>query len=247
MTAGLPEARDRGTEPVPRPPSRAAVSAPSQTGDVPLEALQPVEVEVVRGLVEQEDVVARQQQRRQAGAGGLAAGQRRHRHVERDPERHVVRNGSRTLVEVRAAEGEPAVERGGVGVVRTGRAGPQRLRGGVHRRLGVRDAGPAGEERDHGLAGAPVGFLRQVPDRGRRRADGHRALLRSGLPGEDAQQRRLAGAVRPHEADDVTRGEHEVETGEQDAGAVSGGQAGGLDGGTHLQRTVPGVTAGPDG
>ena len=176
-----------------------------------------------------------------------------HRHVERGPqgrwddEPDVVRNGSRAFVEVRAAEGEPAVERGGVGVVRAGRAGPQRLRGGVHRRLGFRDAGPAGEERDDGLARAPVGLLRQMADRGRRRADGDRALLRSDLPREDAQQRGLARAVRPHEADDVTRGEHEVETGEQDAGAVARRKARGLDGGTHLVRTVPGVTAGPDG
>ena len=73
------------------------------------------------------------------------------------------------------------------------------------------------------------------------RADGDRALLGLGLAREHAQQRGLAGAVRPDEADDVAGGEHEVETGEQDAGAVAGGEAGGLDGGTHLgQRRYPG-------
>ena len=202
-----------------------------QPGDEPLEALQPVEVQVVGRLVEQQHVVARQQQRRQPGPRGLPAGQRRHRGVERDAEPDVVRDGARALVEVRAAEGEPAVERGGVGVVRARLAGPQRLGGGVHLRLGLRDPGPAGEERRHGLAGPPVGLLREVPDRRGRRADADRALLRDGLPGEEAQQRGLARAVRPDQPDDVARGEHEVEPGEQDAGAVTGGEAGGLQGG----------------
>ena len=62
-----------------------------------------------------------------------------------------------------------------------------------------------------------------------------------GLPGEEAQQRGLARAVRPDQPDDVAGGEDEVEPGEQDAGAVTGGQAGGLQGGAHLALpTVPG-------
>ena len=59
-------------------------------------------------------------------------------------------------------------------------------------------------------------------------------LLGRGLPGEDPQQRGLARTVRPHQPDDVPRREHEVEPGEQDAGAVTGDEAGGLQRGAHL-------------
>ena len=215
----------------------------AEPGDEPLEALQPVQVEVVRGLVEQQHVVARQEQRGQPRTGGLPAGQRRHRHVQRDAEPDVVRDGARTFLEVRAAEGEPAVQREGVRVVGARGAGAERLRGRVHLVLRTGDPGPAGEERRDRLPGPPVGLLRQVPDRGRRRAEDDGALLRRRLPGEHAQERRLAGAVRAHEADDVAGGEHEVETGEQHAGAVAGGEVGGLQGGAHLVGTVPGVAA----
>ena len=47
--------------------------------DEALEPREPVEVEVVRRLVEAVDVMAREQERREPGARGLAAG----RHVER--------------------------------------------------------------------------------------------------------------------------------------------------------------------
>ena len=80
-----------------------------------------------------------------------------------------------------------------------------------------------------------------------RRADGDRALLRSGLPGEDPQQRGLAGAVRPDEADDVAGGEHEVETGEQDAGAVAGGRPVALTVALISSERYPGWRAAPAG
>src|SRR4051812_18731948 len=52
------------------------------------------------------------------------------------------------------------------------------------------------------------------------------------LTGEGAQQRRLARAVDPDEPDDVAGRDDEIEVGEQDAGAVPGGQAAGDQGGT---------------
>ena len=213
----------------------------AQPGDEPLEPLQPVEVEVVGGLVEQQHVVAGQQQRREPGARGLPAGQRRHRGVERDAEPDVGRDRARALVEVGAAEGEPAVQRGGVGVVRTRRAGASASAAAsiaccaaatpVRR---ARNAATVSPGRRSGSCGrcptvAVGGLTATAPSLGRR------------LPGEDPQQRGLARAVRPDQPDDVARGEHEVEAGEQDAGAVAGGEAGGLEGGAHLAaRRYPG-------
>ena len=47
--------------------------AATQPGDEALQPSQPVQVEVVRGLVEEHQVEAAQQQRREAGTGGLTA------------------------------------------------------------------------------------------------------------------------------------------------------------------------------
>jgi hypothetical protein len=76
-----------------------------------LEAVEPVDVEVVGRLVEQVGVVARQQQRGEAGARRLAARQRRHRQLEVDGEPEVGEHRGGALVEVGAAEREPALER----------------------------------------------------------------------------------------------------------------------------------------
>ena len=86
-------------------------------GDEALEPVQAVEVEVVGRLVEQQHVEAREQDRGQRGAGGLAAGQRRGLEVEQagvEPE--VAQHGLRAGVEVGAAERQPALERLGVAV-----------------------------------------------------------------------------------------------------------------------------------
>src|SRR3712207_7697390 len=50
-------------------------------GDEPLQLVQPRQVEVVRRFVEQQDVVARQQQAGQPDPGGLTAGQRSEEHT----------------------------------------------------------------------------------------------------------------------------------------------------------------------
>ena len=79
----------------------------------PLQPVEAVEVEVVGGLVEQEDVEAGQQQRGQLGAGGLAARQPGHRAVEEaGGQAQVVGTARRPGVEVGAAQRHPAVEGG---------------------------------------------------------------------------------------------------------------------------------------
>jgi len=50
-----------------------------------------------------------------------------------------------------------------------------------------------------------------------------------------------------HRPDDVTRAQHEVQPGEQGAGAMARDEAGGRDAGAHLGPTVPGVGRRPRG
>ena len=82
--------------------------------DEALEPVEPVEVEVVRRLVEQEHVEARQQDRRQRGPRRLAAGERRRLLVERDGEPELGARRARPRLEIAAAEREEALERGRV-------------------------------------------------------------------------------------------------------------------------------------
>ena len=63
----------------------------------------------------------------------------------------------------------------------------------VERALGVGHAGAPGEVRAHGLAGAPLGLLREVADGRGRRRPGRRGPASGALDaGEDPQQRGLA-------------------------------------------------------
>jgi hypothetical protein len=87
-------------------------------GHEPLEPVEGGEVEVVRRLVEEEDVVAGQEDRRQLRAGGLAAGEGGARLVEQAGRQGELRPDlAGALVEVGAAEGEPPLEGVGVAVV----------------------------------------------------------------------------------------------------------------------------------
>ena len=86
--------------------------------DEPLEALEPVEVEIVRRLVEQEHVVAREQDRGQRQPRGLAARELLHRTVEPDGQPELGEHRGRARLEIAAAEREKAVERGRVALTR---------------------------------------------------------------------------------------------------------------------------------
>ena len=139
--------------------------APGELVEEALEPVEPVEVEVVGGLVEEEHVELREQDGGQRGARGLAARQRPHVLVEQpggEPE--LVPQRPDAGVEVGAAERQPAVEGGGVAVVAAGLGGGQRVGGLVELGRGGRDAGAAGEEVAHGLAGPALRLLGQVAD-----------------------------------------------------------------------------------
>ena len=176
--------------------------AAGAVGDEALEAVEPVEVEVVRRLVEQQHAEARQQDRGERGARGLAAGERggllrEQRRVEAELAAH--RLGAR--LEVGAAEPEPLLER-----VRVGRVGAVRAlghpgRGRLHARVGRGHAGAACEVGLERLAGRAVGLLRQVA--GGPGGERHRAAVGRVDAREDAQERRLAGAVGADDAEHV--------------------------------------------
>ncbi len=205
----------------------------AQPRDELLQAGEAVEVEVVGGLVQQEDVIAAEQQRGQPGAGRLATGEAGHRPVEI----HLQPEGGGGLlgpfVEVGRAEGEPALQPGRVGVVRARRPLDQRLGRGVERRLSLGHSGAAREEGPYGLPRPPLGLLWQMPDGRPGRAQPQLPLLGRVEPREQPQQRRLPRAIGSDEPDHLTGGHDEVEPGEEGAVAVSGGEVLGDEGGTH--------------
>ena len=113
----------------------------------------------------------------------------------------------------RAAQREEALERGGVCV----RAPLGRVP--LHRRFGVGDAGASREVAEQRLPRPAVVLLRQVADRQRGGRTLDRALVRLVEPGREAEQRRLAGAVRADEAEPRARAERQVDAIEHGVGA----------------------------
>ena len=212
---------DRGDDPrqegpVVRDHDEAAAS-PLQEG---LEAFEAVEVEVVGGLVEQHDVVARQQERREGDPGRLAPGEGRHLEREqRGLEAEVGGDRGAARLEVGAAEGEVVLERERVPVVGARAAVGERLGRGAERGLGLGHAGLAGEEGRDGLAGEPLALLGEVADGRLRRRGRDLAGVGRLEAGEDPEQGRLADAVRPDDAEARLGRDGEVDAVEDELGA----------------------------
>src|SRR5262249_19765429 len=82
----------------------------------PLEPREPVAVEVVRRLVQQEDVEAREQDRRERRPAGLAAREPGDGTVETGAEAQLGADGPRARLEIGAAECEEALQGARVGV-----------------------------------------------------------------------------------------------------------------------------------
>ena len=103
------------------------------------------------------------------------------------------------------------------------------------------DAGAAAEELEDGLTLDAIGFLREVTDRSIRRAEDDRTLDVGGSDsGQCGEKRRLAGAVRADEADDVAGGNGEIEVGEQGAFSPGSREAADAQCCSHL-RSIPGA------
>jgi len=205
-----------------------------------LEPLQPGEVQVVGRLVEQEHVVARQQDRGQTGAGRLAAGQGHRLGVEQVCwQAEVGADLQASYVQIGPAQVQPALEGGAVGVVRTGRLFGERRGRGVEGELCRPDAGTPGQERGERLPGSPVRLLRQQTHRGRRRRERHRARIRGEQPGQGREQRRLARTVGTHHTEPGLRGDRERDLGQDRGGAAGDGDAAGDESRAHERRTAP--------
>ncbi len=195
-------------------------------GEERLEPLQPGEIEVVRRLVEAEDVEAAEQDRGERDAGRFAAGEARERAFEWDVEAELGERRGGAGVEVGAAAGEELLQRCAVldGELRlVAEPGGQP----VHAHGRRSDAGAPLEVGAQRLIGHRVALLRQVPDgeRGRRPADA--PAVRFFEPGEQAQERRLAGAVRADDPEPRPRRHDEVDVREDDLGSVRLRDAGG--------------------
>ena len=184
----------------------------AQALDECLQPGEPVEVQVVGRLVQQEHVVAAEQQRGQRRPRRLAAGQDGHELIELHGQAQAGHDRIGPLVQVCAAERQPPLQPARVAVIRSGPSGGQRVRGGLHRVVRRGDAGAPGQELPDGLARAPIRLLRQIADRRLRRADRHRTGVRAGFAREQAQQGGLARAVRADQADDITGAGHQVQT-----------------------------------
>ena len=141
------------------------------------------------------------------------------RSVELDGETELGERRGGARLEIAAAAREEGVER--VVVV----AGQLRLRGEprgelVHPLRRGRDTGAAGQVREQRLVRKRIPLLGQVADGERRRVAPHRPPVGLLLPGEQAQQRRLAGAVRADEPDPRARRHDEVHAVEDDVCSV---------------------------
>ncbi len=188
----------------------------------PQERLEPREageVEVVRRLVEQEDVEAAENDRGKSRTRSLAAGEARERTIDVCGEAELGERRRRPHLEIAAAAREEGVERLVV-LDRQLRLGREQLGEVVHARRGGRDARAAREVREQRLTRERVALLGQVADRERRRQAPHGAAIRHLQGREQPQQRRLADAVRPHEPDARVRRHDEVDVRENDLTSV---------------------------
>ena len=196
------------------------------------EPFETVDVEVVGGLVQQEHVEAGEEQRGQLGPGGLAAGQPAQLAVEgARRQAEVVGDGRGAGVEVGVAERHPPVERAVVALWGAGIVGGEGCGRLVELRGRGRHLRAPRQQGAHGLARPGLGLLGQVADGGGGGRQADLPAIGLASPGEDPQQRRLAGPVGADETQAGTGGQHEVDAGEQQAGPggdgeVAGGQRG---------------------
>jgi hypothetical protein len=176
-------------------------------------------VEVVVRLVQQQHLLARGQQRLQDQAFLLAARQRADLAEPGAVERHTQRGDGHRVPEDLGVVPTRLAPR--VQCVRVPQLGGFVV-GAHHGQLGVLETGGSGSQRRRRDGQEQVADRAVVADRAdelRHHAeptlDGHAALGRRQLAGQDPQQRGLAGAVRANECDDLPAAHPERDVAEQ--------------------------------
>ena len=159
-----------------------------------LQSLEALEVEVVRRLVEQEHVVAREEDRRQCDTGRLPAGQAVASAIEVDAEAKVGAHGSRSCLEVGTPERQITLERLRVALL-CDLATRERSCGVLELTLRAEGAGSTAQRRDDRLPRLDAPLLLEIADRQRLGSTTDDALVGQLRAGQEAEQRRLADTV----------------------------------------------------
>ena len=221
----LPRSRIDRRDPVDRAVEELAVvrheDQSSRIGpEEALQSLEAVEVEVVRRLVEQEHVVAREEDRRQCDTGRLPAGQPVASAFEVDVEAKVGAYGSRSCLEVGTSERQIALERVGVALLCDLATG-ERSCGVLELTLRAEGAGSTAQRRDDRLPRLDAPLLLEIADRQRLGSATDGAVVGQLHPGQEAEQRRLADTVGTDEPDARARTDSQRDPVENDLRAVA--------------------------
>jgi hypothetical protein len=189
-------------------------------GEQPGETLQPIGVQVVGGLVEQDHIAARHRQGGEPGARGLSPGQRPQWPVQAAGlEAELVERRAQSRLDIGAAEREPAVQRGGVRLDRGEVSGRQRRGPAFDVAVGAGHPDAVADRLANGqLRSGRVGHLRQIADAGE---PSHHPAVRRFAPRHDPQQRRFARAVGADEPDPASGVDAEVDAVQHGPVAVS--------------------------
>ena len=198
---------------------RDAHDSAVEPADERLQAVEAIEIEIVRRLVQEQDIGPHEEGRREPNPSLLAAREPGERTSEIGAQPELGGRPGGPRFQVAAPDRDEGPERR---VVRVG--GRCVVRQAVGRRnegsLRVRDACPARDIRPDRLAGERVGLLGNVRDGELGRGAPHRAGIGGLDTGEDPEQRRLADPVCADDSDAVARSDGERDAVDDDPGAV---------------------------
>jgi hypothetical protein len=180
-----------------------------------LETIEPVEVEIIRRLVEEKKIVERKQEGGQGRASPLPSRERRGRELEqagREPE--VVEHARRPRLEIGSSERHVALECDGVPIFGPRARGGKSLARRLELGLGAGDARPASQQLGQGFGTVALGLLGQVRDGRARRRHHDASRIRRLDPGQNLQEGRLSDPIRTDDTDAVFGPHGEVDVGE---------------------------------
>ena len=217
---------DPGGHPVEEGPIVRDDDEPAGEGaDESLQTLEPVEVEIVRRLVETEDVEAREQDGREGRARRLAPRQRRGCATERDREAEIGADGAGARLEIPTAEREKPAQSSVVELGRVSSAGGESRGCPLELELGGGHAGSAPESVEQRFVRACFTLLRDIADGEIARRTRDRPAVGLVETCNQPQQRRLADAVWADDPEAAARPDTERDLIENRLGAVALGNA----------------------